>query len=193
MSDPRHHGVPAVPAAFLLPTAFAPPTASRRLTVIPDIPLVPVRSLLAASLAADPADRDVVWVELAAASDADTWDSIRGALAAGCDSALPGDPVDAMTAHLVGLNRPLLLVVTLPAGISQNVDARLLALLSAAPLLSIAAICTGRRALEGLGRVDHDAEVVAPSAMVHDSARSEERRVGKECVNPCRSRWSPYH
>ena len=23
--------------------------------------------------------------------------------------------------------------------------------------------------------------------------RSEERRVGKECVNPCRSRWSPYH
>ena len=24
-------------------------------------------------------------------------------------------------------------------------------------------------------------------------ARSEERRVGKECVNPCRSRWSPYH
>ena len=22
---------------------------------------------------------------------------------------------------------------------------------------------------------------------------SEERRVGKECVNPCRSRWSPYH
>src|SRR3546814_14398309 len=23
------------------------------------------------------------------------------------------------------------------------------------------------------------------------SLRSEERRVGKECVNPCRSRWSP--
>src|SRR3546814_2334232 len=23
--------------------------------------------------------------------------------------------------------------------------------------------------------------------------RSEERRVGKECVNTCRSRWSPYH
>src|SRR3546814_14669544 len=23
--------------------------------------------------------------------------------------------------------------------------------------------------------------------------RSEERRVGKECVSPCRSRWSPYH
>src|SRR3546814_13522680 len=26
-----------------------------------------------------------------------------------------------------------------------------------------------------------------------DLLRSEERRVGKECVSPCRSRWSPYH
>src|SRR3546814_1516648 len=25
------------------------------------------------------------------------------------------------------------------------------------------------------------------------SDRSEERRVGKECVSTCRSRWSPYH
>src|SRR3546814_2148618 len=29
----------------------------------------------------------------------------------------------------------------------------------------------------------------------HDlcDSRSEERRVGKECVSTCRSRWSPYH
>src|SRR3546814_8800406 len=26
-----------------------------------------------------------------------------------------------------------------------------------------------------------------------DHGRSEERRVGKECVSTCRSRWSPYH
>src|SRR3546814_4226312 len=26
-----------------------------------------------------------------------------------------------------------------------------------------------------------------------DISRSEERRVGKECVSTCRSRWSPYH
>ena len=26
-----------------------------------------------------------------------------------------------------------------------------------------------------------------------DAWRSEERRVGKECVSLCRSRWSPYH
>src|SRR3546814_15264707 len=26
-----------------------------------------------------------------------------------------------------------------------------------------------------------------------EAIRSEERRVGKECVSTCRSRWSPYH
>src|SRR3546814_19586389 len=28
---------------------------------------------------------------------------------------------------------------------------------------------------------------------VASPVRSEERRVGKECVSTCRSRWSPYH
>src|SRR3546814_20810416 len=29
---------------------------------------------------------------------------------------------------------------------------------------------------------------------VHENGRrTEERRVGKECVSPCRSSWSPYH
>src|SRR3546814_3981138 len=30
-------------------------------------------------------------------------------------------------------------------------------------------------------------------AQFRRAARSEERRVGKECVSTCRSRWSPYH
>src|SRR3546814_8725015 len=30
-------------------------------------------------------------------------------------------------------------------------------------------------------------------AVLRDRNRSEERRVGKECVSTCRSRWSPYH
>src|SRR3546814_7318200 len=30
-------------------------------------------------------------------------------------------------------------------------------------------------------------------AMPTTKGRSEERRVGKECVSTCRSRWSPYH
>src|SRR3546814_18445890 len=32
-----------------------------------------------------------------------------------------------------------------------------------------------------------------PTTMGPSSRRSEERRVGKECVSTCRSRWSPYH
>src|SRR3546814_12885909 len=31
------------------------------------------------------------------------------------------------------------------------------------------------------------------AVQVEKSPRSEERRVGKECVSPCRSRWSPYN
>src|SRR3546814_14486113 len=34
---------------------------------------------------------------------------------------------------------------------------------------------------------------VARWPSVEALARSEERRVGKECVSTCRSRWSPYH
>src|SRR3546814_2942862 len=30
-------------------------------------------------------------------------------------------------------------------------------------------------------------------APIYRYARSDERRVGKECVSTCRSRWSPYH
>src|SRR3546814_10927531 len=33
----------------------------------------------------------------------------------------------------------------------------------------------------------------APLAQEILAIRSEERRVGKECVRTCRSRWSPYH
>src|SRR3546814_13634683 len=32
-----------------------------------------------------------------------------------------------------------------------------------------------------------------PQRRSHLVLRSEERRVGKECVSTCRSRWSPYH
>src|SRR3546814_13685040 len=35
--------------------------------------------------------------------------------------------------------------------------------------------------------------IVVIAALIGDGHRSEERRVGKECVSTCRSRWSPYH
>src|SRR3546814_14266286 len=36
-------------------------------------------------------------------------------------------------------------------------------------------------------------ETTAPVLDPGRGRRSEERRVGKECVSTCRSRWSPYH
>src|SRR3546814_3488250 len=41
-------------------------------------------------------------------------------------------------------------------------------------------ICLGN-----LGQID--------TPYLSETTRSEERRVGKECVSTCRSRWSPYH
>src|SRR3546814_13955153 len=40
-------------------------------------------------------------------------------------------------------------------------------------------------------RQDHAAYVASWLQVLKD--RSEERRVGKECVSTCRYRWSPYH
>ena len=42
--------------------------------------------------------------------------------------------------------------------------------------------------LEDVKKVGKKGEIVEVS-----DARSEERRVGKECRIGCRSRWSPYH
>ena len=38
-----------------------------------------------------------------------------------------------------------------------------------------------------------EAEDLLGDLGVHVEQRSEERRVGKECTEQCRSRWSPYH
>src|SRR3546814_16220828 len=43
------------------------------------------------------------------------------------------------------------------------------------------------------GRDGRRLGTIAPSYPGSDRTRSEERRVGKECVSTCRSRWSPYH
>src|SRR3546814_16626904 len=39
---------------------------------------------------------------------------------------------------------------------------------------------------------DLDAHMATRSTTSPPTSRSEERRVGKECVSTCRSRWSPY-
>src|SRR3546814_11957194 len=40
--------------------------------------------------------------------------------------------------------------------------------------------------IQSSGKLSHDLRIFIVQ-------RSEERRVGKECVSTCRSRWSPYH
>src|SRR3546814_8262948 len=52
----------------------------------------------------------------------------------------------------------------------------------ALPICFASPFCTQMRASATLGSTN-------PS----HTTRSEERRVGKECVSTCRSRWSPYH
>src|SRR3546814_19723214 len=50
--------------------------------------------------------------------------------------------------------------------------------------------CSGIGCAGGPGGGHHPAAPQRPA--LYPRARSEERRVGKECVSPCRSRWSPY-
>src|SRR3546814_19689444 len=40
---------------------------------------------------------------------------------------------------------------------------------------------------------DFTAQALTHGVRIASCTRSEERRVGKECVSTCRSRWSPYH
>src|SRR3546814_2663576 len=62
--------------------------------------------------------------------------------------------------------------------------------------LVIALAAAQHRAVD---RADMRQNVVCCRALDHglgmavDRIRSEERRVGTECVSTCRSRWSPYH
>ncbi|MCU1409615.1 MAG: hypothetical protein JWR04_322 [Rhodoglobus sp.] len=169
MQHPQRFGVPAT-SALLAPTTLEAPPADRRVTVVPDLPLVPARALLASVLASDPAPRDTVWVDLAEDSGDDAaWEAIRAALAAASGKALSGEPLPAIAKHTKGLAYPLLLVVPLAAGVSSMFDTQLLGLLADAPKLSLAALCSGRRMFEGLGRADHDALVVAPSELVLDA------------------------
>ena len=43
------------------------------------------------------------------------------------------------------------------------------------------------------GELELPADVLWAEHAPEEEIRAEERRVGKECFVPCRSRWSPYH
>src|SRR3546814_19953708 len=66
-----------------------------------------------------------------------------------------------------------------------------------------ALVLWGREKLAADSGVDDDGSTFGGIVLAHNVrssdevdeliARSEERRVGTECVSTCRSRWSPYH
>ena len=170
MPKAQHHAIP-VARGPVAATAFAAPDRDTRLTIVPDLPLVPVRAVVAAALSADTVDRDIVWVELPSApkDDRESWDAIRAALAAASGSALAGDPDAAVVDHLAALKRPLLLALDIRPEVSHEVDAGLLGLLIAAPKLSIVAICPGRRMLEVMGRAEYGAQLVSAASLVADA------------------------
>src|SRR3546814_15563321 len=49
------------------------------------------------------------------------------------------------------------------------------------------------RAERTVGEITPEAFLARLQRVQKGAQRSEERRVGKECVSTCRSRWSPYH
>src|SRR3546814_11609177 len=60
--------------------------------------------------------------------------------------------------------------------------------------ISISPETTSNLSYAPLKEFDPITEAVrANFVLVIPANRSEERRVGKECVSTCRSRWSPYH
>src|SRR3546814_12593703 len=76
-----------------------------------------------------------------------------------------------------------LLVATLPEYANRTKEFPCLFNLGRLPPIS------SRTALRAAFAFTNGSEI----AGVCSSARSEERRVGKECVSTCSSRWSPYH
>src|SRR3546814_2885991 len=54
-------------------------------------------------------------------------------------------------------------------------------------------IIKGRRPFQIAGSQRHISDHRLSPDSKERTYRSEERRVGKECVSTCRSRWSPYH
>src|SRR3546814_21188000 len=55
----------------------------------------------------------------------------------------------------------------------------------------IAGLKSGRIGALGLDVYEEEGDLFFRD--LSETMRSEERRVGKECVSTCRSRWSPYH
>lgn len=160
MPDATRRGLP-VPRGPLAPTPFRAPAAEDRLTIVPDLPLVPVRAVVASALVDE--RRETIWLE----PDADgAWDAIRSALAPDAPADLaPDELADLLAEH----EAERLLVLGIPTGMPVEVDAHLLALLRGTRRLAVLAISPARRPLEVLGRAEFGATVVHAGDLVVDA------------------------
>src|SRR3546814_12154613 len=104
--------------------------------------------------------------------------------------------------YLYGDHRDLLVLThSFPTRLSSDLARRVAAMFAADAELDAV---TGRPTT-GRGEVDELADPLDVEAdegvgdedalvdILGQESRSEERRVGKECVSTCRSRWAPYH
>src|SRR3546814_14393564 len=99
---------------------------------------------------------------------------------------------DALFPYTTLFRAHVVTVEVIPQAIAdQGVDEAEVAHLLAGPQIG----GMGRLAHAFLAAGDDDAAVAVDDRLAaqRHGARSEERRVGKECVSTCRSRWSPYH
>src|SRR3546814_230396 len=81
-------------------------------------------------------------------------------------------------------NGPVWDIVGVVDDAPSDINLERLAARSVTFLGSIADLPSDAHAVIGVG---------SPQARSAITQRSEERRVGKECVSTCRSRWTPYH
>src|SRR3546814_18024655 len=83
----------------------------------------------------------------------------------------------------------------LAAHLQGGVVARKVDGIAAAPrrLAADRAVATHERHRGAREDGEANGAAVTGSFELRQGRRSEERRVGKECVSTCRSRWSPYH
>src|SRR3546814_8966089 len=54
-------------------------------------------------------------------------------------------------------------------------------------------VCSSDLSSARLASIENSMKPRTKESVSSSDSRSEERRVGKECVSTCRSRWSPYH
>ena len=82
-----------------------------------------------------------------------------------------------LTSHATMPGRFLVFMPTVDhVGVSRKIDSR-----------------EERSRLRGIVREFREQNGFTGGVIIRTAARSEERRVGKECLTQCRSRWSPYH